>query len=81
MQYQPRRDLRRTLAALDASVPDRPGDGNIDFVVDQKDLDDWRFYNQLTGLSSVYDLNLDGLTNDADEAIIQAHLGLQCTAD
>jgi hypothetical protein len=70
--------LSAQLAALLASQPECPGDGNIDLVVDQRDLDDWRFYEQSTGLSSVYDLDLDGLTNDADEAIILQNLGRDC---
>ncbi|MFM8409226.1 MAG: hypothetical protein ACKOCT_03045, partial [Alphaproteobacteria bacterium] len=55
-----------------------PGDGNIDLVVDEKDLEDWRLYAESTGLSSWYDLNLDGLTNEADRAIIVQHLGTDC---
>jgi hypothetical protein len=72
--------LSAQLAALFASQPECPGDGNIDLMVDQRDLEDWRFYEQSTGQSSVYDLNLDGLTNDADAAIIRANLGLDCRA-
>src|SRR5205807_870137 len=30
------------LAAIRASVPTCPGDGNIDFAVNQADLDNWR---------------------------------------
>lgn len=71
-------DLSAQLAAIRASVPDCPGDGNIDFVVNQLDLDDWRFYADSSGQSSVYDLDLNGLTNTDDEAIIQDHLGLDC---
>lgn len=70
-------ELSAQLAAIRASVPSCPGDGNIDFVVDQKDLDDWRFYEPY-GLSSVYDLNIDGLTNAADQAIVDENLGLDC---
>ena len=73
-------ELSAELAALRASVPDCPGDGNIDFVVDDQDLDDWRFFSETYGTSSVYDLNLDGLTNEADESIIEANLGLDCRA-
>ncbi|MEA2627165.1 MAG: hypothetical protein QOD06_3210 [Candidatus Binatota bacterium] len=72
-------ELAAQLAAIRASVPDCPGDGNIDFVVDDLDLSDWRFYNQSYGLSSVYDLDLDGLTDDADETIIQQNLGRHCS--
>jgi len=70
--------LSAQLAALLASEPECPGDGNIDLVVDQRDLDDWRFYEQSTGLSSVYDLDIDGLTNAADEDIILQNLGRDC---
>jgi hypothetical protein len=71
-------ELSAQLAALLASEPACPGDGNIDLMVDALDLEDWRFYAESTGLSSVYDLNIDGLTNEADESIIQDNLGLDC---
>ena len=74
-------ELSVQLATLLASQPACPGDGNIDFVVNQRDLDDWRFYSESYGLSSVYDLNLDGLTNTADRAIIEQNLGLDCRTD
>ncbi len=35
---------------------------NIDFVVNQRDLDDWRFYSESYGFSSVYDPQPRGLT-------------------
>jgi hypothetical protein len=73
--------LSAQLATLLASQPACPGDGNIDFVVNQKDLDDWRFYSKSYGLSSVYDLNIDGLTNAADKSIIRQNLGLNCRTD
>ncbi len=63
-------------AILAASPP--PGDGNIDLVVDQKDLDDWSSFSEDGGLSSVYGLTLDGLTNAADRSIIEQNLGLHC---
>jgi hypothetical protein len=68
-QQQNYNELSAQLATLLASQPACPGDGNIDFVVNQQDLEDWRFYSESFGLSSVYDLNLDGLTNTADRAI------------
>jgi hypothetical protein len=70
--------LTGQLTAIRASVPDCPGDGNLDYVVDAQDITDWSFYATSSGLSTVYDLNLDGLTDEADEAIIQANLGLDC---
>jgi hypothetical protein len=73
--------LSAQLATLLVSQSACPGDGNIDFVVNQKDLDDWRFYSKSYGLSSVYDLNIDGLTNAADKSIIQQNLGLNCRTD
>jgi hypothetical protein len=73
--------LSAQLEAILDSAPPCPGDGNIDFVVDGKDLVDWRFYSESYGLSSVYDLNVDGLTNAADQSIIQQNLGLNCRAN
>lgn len=78
LQQQNYDTLSARLAALLASQPECPGDGNIDLVVDQRDLEDWRFYEQTSGRSSVYDLNIDGLTNDDDAQIIRDHLGLDC---
>jgi hypothetical protein len=46
-------ELAAQLDAIRAAVPDCPGDGNIDFVVAQRDLDDWRSYSESYGLSSV----------------------------
>jgi hypothetical protein len=70
--------LSAELGPLLASAPVCPGDGNIDSVVNQQDLANWAFYSQSWGLSSVYDFNFDGLTNAADRAIIEEHLGLVC---
>ncbi|MFN2377485.1 MAG: sulfatase-like hydrolase/transferase [Candidatus Binatia bacterium] len=77
-QQQNYDELSAALEALLATDIECPGDGNIDLVVDQKDLDDWSYYNQLTGLSSVYDLDIDGDTDADDRAIIEAHLGTDC---
>jgi hypothetical protein len=74
-------ELSAQLAALRASVPSCPGDGNIDFVVDDRDLVDWRFYSHTYGGSSVYDLNVDGLTTVADQSIIEENLGTDCRSD
>jgi hypothetical protein len=69
------------LAALTATLAQvscpQDGDGNLDGVVDQKDLDNWATY-EAGGKSSPYDINLDGLTDAADEAIIQANMGKDC---
>jgi hypothetical protein len=71
-------ELTERLAALRATVIDCPGDGNIDGVVDEIDLQEWEKFANATGLSSVYDLNLDGRTDALDEAIIVQNLGLDC---
>jgi len=56
-----------------------PGDGNRDFVVDQTDLDNWKELSRLNGgQSSWYDINHDGNTDAADQAIIQKNLGRRC---
>lgn len=73
--------LSNQLAAIRASVIACPGDGNIDGVVDDTDLDEWEKYAKSRGGSSVYDLNFDGLTDALDEAIIIANLGLDCRSD
>ncbi|TCO75868.1 sulfatase-like hydrolase/transferase [Chromatocurvus halotolerans] len=73
-------ELQDQLALLRASVVECPGDGNIDGVVDEEDLRQWERYASGAGLSSVYDLNLDGRTDALDEVIIQSNLGLDCRA-
>lgn len=70
--------LEAQLATLLASQPECPGDGNIDFVVNQKDIKEWRFYSESSGLSSVYDLNLDGVTDEQDRDIIEDNLKIRC---
>lgn len=72
--------LSAQLQAIRDSVPDCPGDGNSDLMVDDLDLDDWQSFADGSGLSSWYDFNLDGLTNDEDKATIDDNLGLVCTA-
>lgn len=65
-----------------ASNPECPGDGNMDGVVDAKDLSQWRQFASNWGLSSVYDFvtgeHRDGLTDHRDEAVIQANLNTTC---
>lgn len=66
------------LAKLDsilASQPACPGDGNIDKTVNALDQTNWSTLNQAWGLSSTYDFNLDGLTDNADLTIINNNLG------
>lgn len=73
-------ELTNQLAAIRATVIDCPGDGNIDGVVNDTDLQEWEKYANATGLSSVYDLNLDGRTDALDETIIVENMGLDCSA-
>ena len=58
-----------------------PGDGNLDLVVDARDIEGWtRFSRENGGRSSWYDFNFDGLTNEADLEIIHANMGRDCRA-
>ncbi|WP_045224394.1 sulfatase-like hydrolase/transferase [Methyloterricola oryzae] len=71
--------LKDRLARLQQSDVDCPGDGNLDLRVDQKDIDEWNKFSRMNGgLSSWYDFNLDGLTDQADYQIILDNLGTQC---
>ncbi len=57
---------------LDSEVPCR-GDGNLDGVVDVKDIEQHNYWANLTGMqSSWYDFNLDGLTDQYDVPYITA---------
>lgn len=77
-QYQA---LSEALEQLVTSEVPCPGDGNRDQVVDQRDVDNWRHFSTHNGgRSSWYDLNHDGLTDEADLAIIRQHLGRACAA-
>lgn len=66
------------LQALEASEVPCPGDGNIDGRVDQADIDNFHAITASWNGSSVYDFNLDGLTDAADLQIIEANLGATC---
>ncbi|MCB1706140.1 MAG: sulfatase-like hydrolase/transferase [Halioglobus sp.] len=48
------------------------GDGNRDGVIDELDIEQLQYWRELTGLSSWYDFDLNGLTNEADLAFITA---------
>jgi len=68
--------LTAQLTTLLASQPACPGDINLDGFVDYLDIAAWEMFEELSlGYSSWADLNLDGLTNDADLAIILENLG------
>jgi hypothetical protein len=63
---------------LNSEIP-CPGDGNLDKKVNGKDIEDWQFFKVLSGgLSSWYDFNFDGFTDELDLAIIRANLGTNC---
>ncbi len=71
--------LSTQLDRILASQPACPGDGNLDGIVDRRDVADWQTYAAFTqGRSSWYDLNIDGRTDADDLAIIQAHMGTRC---
>jgi hypothetical protein len=56
-----------------------PGDGNLDLLVNDDDIANWKQYSTLNGgRSSWYDFNHDGLTNEADLAIIEQNIGKDC---
>ena len=65
-----------------ASEPECRGDGNLDGVVDGRDLEEWSRIAHAWGLSSVCDFEIDGvfdgLTNTLDAAVIQNNLGKTC---
>lgn len=55
------------------------GDGNLDGVVDELDIEQLEYWQQLTGFSSWYDFDLNGKTNAADLTYItQATLPRDC---
>ena len=54
---------------VDSNVP-CTGDGNLDGVIDALDIEQLEYWQELTGYSSWYDFDLNGLTNAADLAFI-----------
>ncbi len=68
--------LTAQLRTLLTSQPACPGDINLDGVVDYLDIVDWEMFQELSlGNSSWADLNLDGLTDGSDLAIILQNQG------
>lgn len=79
-QHQNYQALLTELHTLQASEVACPGDGNLDWKVDQQDIENWKHFSTHNGgHSSWYDFNHDGLTNEADLAIIQENLGKSCS--
>lgn len=71
--------LRADLDELLATVVACPGDGTGDYLVNQDDLDGWHHWaDPARGKSSWFDFNYDGVTDQADRAIIIANLGTDC---
>ena len=73
------------LGALNAQLsvaPSCAADGNIDAAVDERDVVDCKSFEAAEGWgqSSVYDLNLDGVTDSRDEALIVGGIGMACTS-
>jgi len=70
------RALRRALGQLLDSEVSCPGDGNLDKRVDRLD-----FVGVQTnkGQSSVFDFNVDGVTNDLDLQIVKDNFGAVCS--
>lgn len=79
-------EAQQNLAALQTEMrhlldsrADCPGDGNLDLLVNDGDIAGWKQYSTLNGgQSSWYDFNHDGLTNEADLAIIEQNMGKDC---
>ncbi|MFA7668025.1 MAG: sulfatase-like hydrolase/transferase [Burkholderiaceae bacterium] len=71
--------LKTEIQALHASHVACPGDGNLDGMVDDKDIDGWtRYSRENGGHSSWFDFNHDGLTNTDDLKIIHDNFGRHC---
>lgn len=71
--------LKTDIESLRSTRVHCPGDGNLDLVVDARDIEGWtRFNRENGGRSSWYDFNLDGLTNEADLEVIHRNMGRDC---
>jgi arylsulfatase A-like enzyme len=75
--------LLAELLAILRSEPACPGDGNLDKRVNQEDIANWEMFADICAsepakCSSVYDLNLDAVTDSADLVIIQQNFGRRC---
>ena len=67
--------LKATLDLILQSEPACPGDGNLDKVVNDEDVQGVLTY---WGLPSVFDFDNDGVTDQADLDIAEANYGDQC---
>jgi hypothetical protein len=81
-------ELKEKLDRTLNSSPPCPGDGNVDGVVDQTDVQNWTHFFQIGGGSSWYDFPVfdpalgmavyDGMTNQQDLQVIQSNFGRKC---
>jgi hypothetical protein len=74
-------ELSDELKAIKASAKPqdecrKKGDGNLDMRIDASDVSGWQAFSGKG--PSVYDINLDGATDDKDETVIEANLGVDC---
>ena len=71
--------LSHEMTALLSTYKPCPGDGNLDAVVNQKDVDGWKTYSVLNGgQSSWFDFNFDGITDNKDLDIIYQNWQRRC---
>ena len=68
--------MNAALSSLLASQPICPGDINLDGVVNYLDIGEWGSLMAITTRSSWADINQDGVTDDADLAIILQNQGI-----
>lgn len=70
--------LYHAIETLEDTQVHCPGDGNDDGRVDQTDIDNYHAITADWNGSSVYDINLDGITDATDLQLIQDNLGAVC---
>ena len=80
--------LNYKLNSLLQNVKQCDGDGNLDGIVNRKDIEGWEKFQSKSapptptpnggGLSSWYDFDLNGVTDNADYQIIVNNLGKHC---
>jgi arylsulfatase A-like enzyme len=68
--------LNKRLEQILASEPACPGDGNLDKVVNQLDLDGVQAFAGPN--PSFFDFNRDGQTDDRDQDVVQENFGTNC---